>query len=68
AAQAAAPLAAPPAPPEPAVPGGATARGGERERIVAALEAAHWNRHRAAGALGVSRSTLWRRMRELGIE
>ncbi|HEX2798579.1 MAG TPA: helix-turn-helix domain-containing protein, partial [Thermoanaerobaculia bacterium] len=40
----------------------------ERERIVKALAAHRWNRHRAAQALGVSRSTLWRRMRELGVE
>jgi transcriptional regulator with PAS, ATPase and Fis domain len=40
----------------------------ERERIVKTLEAHHWNRQRAADALGLSRSTLWRRMRELGIE
>jgi DNA-binding NtrC family response regulator len=40
----------------------------ERERIVKALAAHRWNRNRAAQALGVSRSTLWRRMRELGVE
>ncbi len=40
----------------------------EKKRIVAALEAHHWNRQKAAAALGLSRSTLWRRMRELGIE
>ncbi len=39
----------------------------ERERIVKALSANRWNRHRAARALGVSRSTLWRRIRELGL-
>ena len=40
----------------------------ERVRIVQLLEAAHWNRGRAAEMLGMSRSTLWRRMKELGIE
>ena len=40
----------------------------ERARIVDALESAHWNRQKAADALGLSRSTLWRRMRDLGIE
>jgi transcriptional regulator of acetoin/glycerol metabolism len=40
----------------------------ESERIVKALAAHRWNRNRAAKAIGVSRSTLWRRMRELGIE
>jgi transcriptional regulator with PAS, ATPase and Fis domain len=40
----------------------------ERVRIVQLLEAARWNRGRAAEMLGMSRSTLWRRMKELGIE
>ena len=40
----------------------------ERLRIVQILESARWNRGRAAEALGMSRSTLWRRMKELGIE
>ena len=40
----------------------------ERVQIVQLLEAAHWNRGRAAEMLGMSRSTLWRRMKELGIE
>ena len=39
----------------------------ERTRVVDALEAAHWNRHKAAQMLGLSRSTLWRRMRDLGV-
>jgi two-component system, NtrC family, response regulator HydG len=33
----------------------------------AALEAHHWRRSDAARALGISRSTLWRRMREAGL-
>jgi len=40
----------------------------ERVRIVQGLESARWNRSRAADILGISRSTLWRRMKELGIE
>ncbi len=40
----------------------------ERLRIVQVLESARWNRGRAAETLGMSRSTLWRRMKELGIE
>jgi transcriptional regulator with GAF, ATPase, and Fis domain len=39
----------------------------ERVRIAAALEAHRWNRAEAAAALGISRSTLWRRMRALGL-
>ncbi len=39
----------------------------ERARIVSVLERYHWNRQRAAEALGLSRSTLWRRMPDLGI-
>ncbi|MBI5168445.1 MAG: sigma 54-interacting transcriptional regulator [Candidatus Eisenbacteria bacterium] len=41
--------------------------GDDRERIRAALESNRWNRDRAAAALGMSRTTLWRRMRELGM-
>lgn len=32
-----------------------------------ALEQHRWNREAAARALGVSRTTLWRKMRELGL-
>lgn len=34
-------------------------------RLRSVLEAHHWKRARAAEALGISRATLWRRMREL---
>ena len=37
-------------------------------RIRGALEACRWKRHEAARVLGISRTTLWRRMRELGLE
>jgi len=40
----------------------------QRSAFVAALEAHRWNRIDTARALGMSRSTLWRRMRELGLE
>jgi transcriptional regulator with GAF, ATPase, and Fis domain len=40
---------------------------GEGLRIRAALEEHHWNRAAAAAALGMSRTTLWRKMRELGV-
>jgi len=37
-------------------------------RIREALEACQWRRHKAAAALGISRTTLWRRMRDLGLQ
>jgi PAS domain S-box-containing protein len=41
--------------------------GGEREALVEALERAGWNRTRAAQSLGVSRVTLWKRMKRHGL-
>jgi transcriptional regulator with PAS, ATPase and Fis domain len=38
-----------------------------REEVLAALEATHWRIAEASGTLGVSRTTLWRWMRELGL-
>ena len=56
----------PDAPPVHAIP--APAPGAlDREAILEALEATRWRREAAAEALGISRTTLWRRMRELGI-
>jgi DNA-binding NtrC family response regulator len=56
-------------------PGGGAAENGsghgrpvapeERAAVLGALEAHRWNRVEAAQALGMSRSTLWRRMRAL---
>jgi len=40
----------------------------ERAQVMGALAAHRWNRVETARALGVSRSTLWRRMRSLGID
>lgn len=40
----------------------------EREHILAVLEQTRGNRTRAAEILGVSRSTLWQRLRRFGIE
>ena len=37
---------------------------GERERLLSALEQSRWNQSRAASQLGMSRTTLWRKMRE----
>jgi transcriptional regulator with GAF, ATPase, and Fis domain len=39
----------------------------ERLRIQAALDSNRWNRAAAAHSLGMSRTTLWRKMRELGL-
>jgi len=36
----------------------------ERAKLLGALEQSHWNQGRAAAALGISRTTLWRKMRE----
>ena len=44
-----------------------TLRPGAR-RLQAVLEEHHWRRSEAARALGISRTTLWRMMREAGIE
>ncbi|HHI79599.1 MAG TPA: sigma-54-dependent Fis family transcriptional regulator [Planctomycetes bacterium] len=41
---------------------------GEMARLLRVLEENHWRREPAAKALGISRTTLWRKMRELGID
>jgi two-component system response regulator HydG len=53
-------------PPELRPEGGAD-EAGERARIARALEEARWSRERAAELLGMSRTTLWRKMRRLGL-
>ena len=40
----------------------------ERSRLIAALEHSRWNQGKAALALGMSRTTLWRKLREYHIE
>jgi len=40
---------------------------GERDLLLRALEEHRWNRSTAAAALGIDRSTLWRKMKRLGI-
>ena len=50
------PAAVPPPPPA-----------GERELLLRALETHRWNKGAAAAALGIDRSTLWRRMKRFGI-
>jgi transcriptional regulator of acetoin/glycerol metabolism len=59
--------AAPPAAPTRTAPGGQPEIVLDSDRIRATLEACRWRRHEAARALGVSRTTLWRRMRELNL-
>ncbi|MBI5420410.1 MAG: sigma-54-dependent Fis family transcriptional regulator [Deltaproteobacteria bacterium] len=44
------------------------AKGPEADRVTDALVRCRWNRKEAAAQLGVSRVTLWRRMKELGIK
>ncbi len=39
----------------------------EKERIARALDSHHWRRDETARALSMSRTTLWRKMRELGL-
>ncbi len=39
----------------------------ELERIRKALDAHQWRRAEAANALGMSRTTLWRKMRQYGL-
>jgi DNA-binding NtrC family response regulator len=53
--------------PAPALVREAPAAGGERDRLMDALVRHRWNREKAAAELGMSRTTLWRKMRELGL-
>jgi len=65
-----APREPPPASPEqsPGSPEPPRAGGDEREKILQALEGHGWNHTKAAESLGIARNTLWRRMKQLGIE
>jgi DNA-binding NtrC family response regulator len=60
-----APAASGSAPPTPAAP--AEASGDGAAALKAALDLHRWNRAETAKALGLSRSTLWRKMRALGL-
>ncbi|KJS80688.1 MAG: hypothetical protein JM58_18480 [Peptococcaceae bacterium BICA1-8] len=40
---------------------------GERSKILEVLEQTHWNKTKAASVLGMSRTTLWRKMCEMDI-
>ena len=48
-------------------PGGEASALLEIDQVRAALETHRWSRARAAKALGISRTTLWRKMREFGL-
>ena len=50
-----------------ALRGARSGRARDRDSLVQALEDHGWSRVETARALGMSRSTLWRRMRELGL-
>ncbi|MDX1764013.1 MAG: sigma 54-interacting transcriptional regulator [bacterium] len=47
---------------------GPSRQGGQRERLIEALEATHGNQSQAAKLLGVSRVTIWKWMKKYGIE
>lgn len=40
----------------------------EKDQLIQILEQTHWNRSLAAEQLGVSRTTLWRKMKRFGLE
>jgi len=61
-----APREAPPASPPEGTPG-TDRSAAQRETIVRMLEEHRWNRGEAAAALGMNRSTLWRKMKKLGL-
>ncbi len=56
-----------PSPPRTNLPTATMGADDEEDRILLALERAGGHRGRAAAILGMSRSTLWRRMRDLGL-
>ncbi len=64
---AAPPRAAPPAPPLSDAGQGADRVAAQKASIVRALEEHRWNRGEAAASLGIDRSTLWRKMKKLGL-
>jgi two-component system response regulator HydG len=52
----------------PALPPQQTLAGLERAQILQTLERCGWNQSRAAEALGIGRTTLWRKLKEYGLE
>ncbi len=59
----------PPAPPEPEKPEAAVSplAAAERERLLLELKRRHWNATATAAALGISRNTLYRKLRKYGV-
>jgi DNA-binding NtrC family response regulator len=49
-------------------PRASSADGTDRERLLTTLDRCRWNQSRAAASLGISRTTLWRKLRELQIQ
>ncbi|HEX3528410.1 MAG TPA: sigma 54-interacting transcriptional regulator [Thermoanaerobaculia bacterium] len=56
-----------PLPLEPSPPTHGPASAAERQKLLEALSTHHWRRDATARALGISRTTLWRKMRELDL-
>ena len=54
-------------PPPGSEPFGAMERAHERQQLIEALRATRWRKGAAAEKLGMSRSTLWRKLRELSV-
>ena len=61
----------PTAPPPPApmieAPAAVSLADREREQVLAAMEKHRWNRGQAAEELGISRTTLWRKLKDYGV-
>ncbi|MGB3941542.1 MAG: sigma 54-interacting transcriptional regulator [Candidatus Manganitrophaceae bacterium] len=53
---------------QPLTTGAGTLANQEKTLVLKALEKADWNQAKAAAELGISRSTLWRRLKEFGIK
>jgi DNA-binding NtrC family response regulator len=63
------PVAAPSAPPSPSPPSAVqTLAEAERAHILAILEQCAWSYSQAAERLGIGRTTLWRKLKEYGLE
>jgi DNA-binding NtrC family response regulator len=54
--------------PAPALEAERTLAEAERAHIIQALERCGWNHSRAAEALGIGRTTLWRKLKDYGVE